>query len=220
MQSLAKKIMGAEKRNTAKDNYFWFSLGSGTFAMFSLISTIFLTRLSGELIGGMFSIGLSISQMMSKIGSLEIRTYQVTDTKNEYKFTDYFTLRGIMCLLDFIIAGIYIYFQQYTMEKVYIILLLCVFKNVEAIADIFEGNFQKNGRVDMAGRSMCYRTLGCMATLLGVQYLCRNILLSLAMMNIVAVTCVVLLNVSVVKEKKFVCIEGKKSFHYLQSVYH
>lgn len=38
----------------------------------------------GEAKAGMFSIGLSIAQWLVTIAYFEIRTYQVTDVKNEY----------------------------------------------------------------------------------------------------------------------------------------
>ena len=93
--NIISRIMGVDKTPEDKYKYIWFTMGTACFALATLVMTIVISRFLGEAKAGMFSIGLSIAQWLVTIAYFEIRTYQVTDVKNEYPFGYYFTLRLI-----------------------------------------------------------------------------------------------------------------------------
>ena len=78
------KIMGVDKKPDDKYKYIWFTMGTACFALATLVMTIVISRLLGETQAGMFSVGLSIAQWLVTIAYFEIRTFQVTDVRNEY----------------------------------------------------------------------------------------------------------------------------------------
>lgn len=82
--NIISRIMGVDKTPEDKYKYIWFTMGTACFALATLVMTIVISRFLGEAKAGMFSIGLSIAQWLVTIAYFEIRTYQVTDVKNEY----------------------------------------------------------------------------------------------------------------------------------------
>lgn len=82
--NIISRIMGVDKTPEDKYKYIWFTMGTACFALATLVMTIVISRFLGETKAGMFSIGLSIAQWLVTIAYFEIRTYQVTDVKNEY----------------------------------------------------------------------------------------------------------------------------------------
>lgn len=186
-------IVGTNQIST-KRKYLWYTIGSSLFALATLIMTIVVTRSVGERIGGMFSIGLSLAQWFSTIAKFEIRTYQVTDVKNEFTFENYFSFRFIMCICAYSVSILYVIISAYSLLKVTVVLLLCSYKVLECIADIFEGEFQKRNRIDISGKSMFFRTLFSMSVLIISLVISHEIVISLILMNICAIISIFVLD--------------------------
>ncbi len=195
MLTRIKNIVIGTKEVNGKSKYFWYTLGCALFAVATLIMTIVVSRQVGEKTGGMFSIGLSIAQWLSTIGYFEVRTYQVTDVKGEYSFSDYFSFRLIMCIFAYAIAIAYVFINGYSPVKINIVLLLCLYKILEGIADVFEGEFQKNDRIDISGKSMFFRTLITVVVLTTSLMITKNILFTLILVNIFALISMLVLNI-------------------------
>lgn len=194
MNKIVARYIIKSKESNAKDNYLWYALGSIFFALSSLVMTIAVSRTVGEQIGGMFSIGLSLSQIFMTVVGYEVRIYQVTDVKKEFSFEQYFTFRVLMCVLGVVAAVGYPLINNYSPLKLKIVFLMCVYKIIEAFADVFEGEFQKENRIDIVGKSMLFRTVFSVIGLIVSLAISRNVVLSLVIMIVVEILCVILLN--------------------------
>lgn len=199
MKSIINKCMILQNEVDIKRNYIWFSFGSGLFALSTLLFTVIVSRSLGKEIGGMFSTGIAIAQWMVTIAYFEIRTYQVTDAKNEFEFHDYFFVRIIMSFLSFATSVGYVIIRHYNIIKIEIVLCLCIYKILEGIGDIFEGEFQKHNRIDISGKSMFIRTLVSIITLCLSLKLTNNVFISLVITNIATAACIFLINVSILE---------------------
>ena len=144
MNRFVEKYIIKSNVSNAKEGFYWYAMGSGAFALSTLIMTIVVSRVVGEQIGGMFSIGLSLAQIFMAIVNYEVRVYQVTDIKNEFDFREYFTFRIILCTLAYGIVIGYVLINTYSPLKTGVVLLLCMYKILEGLADVFEGQFQKS----------------------------------------------------------------------------
>lgn len=191
------KIMGVDKKPDDKYKYIWFTMGTACFALATLVMTIVISRLLGETQAGMFSVGLSIAQWLVTIAYFEIRTFQVTDVRNEYSFKYYLTLRILMCIITFLASIVYVVVNNYDIQKVIIILLVCLYKISDSIADTFEGEFQKEDRIDISGKSEFYRVFFSILVLVIAVAVSKNLILSLIIMNVVAYGMIVLLDISI-----------------------
>lgn len=202
------KIMGVDKKPDDKYKYIWFTMGTACFALATLVMTIIISRLLGETQAGMFSVGLSIAQWLVTIAYFEIRTFQVTDVRNEYSFKYYLTLRILMCIITFLASIVYVVFNNYDIQKVIIILLVCLYKISDSIADTFEGEFQKEDRIDISGKSEFYRVFFCILVLVIAVAVSKNLILSLIIMNVVAYGMIVLLDISIAVKRVSVRMTG------------
>lgn len=202
------KIMGVDKKLDDKYKYIWFTMGTACFALATLVMTIVISRLLGETQAGMFSVGLSIAQWLVTIAYFEIRTFQVTDVRNEYSFKYYLTLRIVMCIITFLASIVYVVFNNYDIQKVIIILLVCLYKISDSIADTFEGEFQKEDRIDISGKSEFYRVFFSILVLIIAVAVSKNLILSLIIMNVVAYGMIVLLDISIAVKRVSVRITG------------
>lgn len=202
------KIMGVDKKPDDKYKYIWFTMGTACFALATLVMTIVISRLLGETQAGMFSVGLSIAQWLVTIAYFEIRTFQVTDVRNEYSFKYYMTLRILMCIITFLASIVYVVFNNYDIQKVIIILLVCLYKISDSIADTFEGEFQKEDRIDISGKSEFYRVFFSILVLVIAVAVSKNLILSLIIMNVVAYGMIVLLDISIAVKRVSVRMTG------------
>lgn len=191
------KIMGVQKKPDDKYKYIWFTMGTACFALATLVMTIITSRFLGETQAGMFSIGLSVAQWLVTIAYFEIRTFQVTDVRNEYSFEYYLTLRIVMCIITFAASIGYVAFNNYSPQKMFIILLVCLYKISDSIADTFEGEFQKEDRIDIAGKSEFFRVFFSVLFLVISVAVSRNLILSLIIMNVIAYGIIWLIDINV-----------------------
>ena len=158
MNALRKVIIGSDT-STDKSNFIWNMLGSGIYSVASMLLTFLTIRIMGEEQGGIFSIALTLSQMLIYIAYFEMRTYQVTDAKNEFTFKQYYSAKIFTCIAMIVISAVYIFLKRYDAYKAWIVFLMCIYRMIDGFADVFESQFHKDGRLDIAGKSMAYRTV-------------------------------------------------------------
>lgn len=140
-----------------KKNFIWNSAGSFCNAISSVIMLAIVSRFCNEDETGIYSLGWSISQLASMIGAYGVRTYHATDIKREYLFHDYFLSRIISCMLMILYSILYVLLKGYSSYKIKIILLICAFKMLDDFADVYHGEFQRNGKLYYGGKAMVMR---------------------------------------------------------------
>lgn len=147
------------KGTSVKKDFFWNMMGSGVFSLASMLLTYLTIRMIGEDGGGIFSIAITLSQMFAYIVYYETRNYQITDVKDEFHFSDYYMLKIVNSVLMMVVCIGYVAIKQYDLSKVAVVLLVCVYRLIDGFADVFESQFQKKGRLDIAGKSLTFRTI-------------------------------------------------------------
>lgn len=169
---------------TQKQKVFWNMMGSLCNALSSMILAIIVNRVIGGNAGGIFAFAFSNAQLMYTIGGFEIRPLQSTDVDEKFSFTNYFSLRIITCVLMMIITTIYIFVSGFGMEKAMTIWIVCLYKMVEAVADVFAGMFQQHDRIDLSGKTSTFRPTLSTICFGIVLVLSKNLVLAAASMII------------------------------------
>ena len=185
MEIFRRWVVG-EQPPSDKKNFLWNMLGSGIYSFISMFLSILVIRIMGEKMGGVFSIAITISQMMLYIAYFELRTFQVTDVERMFTFAQYHGSKVIACVGMMLVSIVYVALKGYDAEKTGIVLLMCIYRMIDGYADLYEGEFQLNNRLYLAGKSMAFRSIissGCFLAVLGVT---RNIVLSLCIAIAVA----------------------------------
>lgn len=177
---------------SSRSAFLWNILGSIATAASSLLLLMFAGRAQGEASAGIFSISLAISTLFETIGLYEVRTYQSSDLKEKYKFDEYFTLRIFTCILMMLACLGYIVWKGYSSLELQSIILMCIYKCLDAFADVTHGLFQQKNKLEIAGKSLFFRTtLGTLTYMIAVYYY-DNLVFPLLFMNIVTIIWIIL----------------------------
>ena len=164
-----------EPKNLSASCFFWNMIGSMSLALGTMVLTILVNRIVGDYVGGDFAMALATGQLMATIGYFETRTYQVTDSKKEFSFSDYYTIK-IITNIAMIVLGIgYILIKGYDLQKSILVVLLCIYKMMDTFADVFEGQFHQSERLDISGKSLTIRTVVSILGLVVALIITKNI---------------------------------------------
>lgn len=144
---------------TGKQVFFWNIVGSMCASLLSMITLMVVARTLDEGQSDIFSLAWAISQMMATIGTFQIRTYQATDVMEKFKFGQYFRFRCLSIAVMMLSSVVYIFIREYSLYKAIVIVLVCTYVSIDAIADIYEGYFQQKERLDLTGKSITSRII-------------------------------------------------------------
>lgn len=152
-----------KNNNIERSSFIWNMISSIIMAFQSVILLIILTHTVGLYSSGLFTIAYANANLFLTIGKYGVRNYQVSDVKEVYSFEEYKINRWLTTLVMICISIGYVYIiggkREYPIEKSIIIILMCLFKAVDAIEDVYHGRLQQKGRLDIAGRLLGYRLI-------------------------------------------------------------
>lgn len=147
--------------NIEKSSYIWNLAGSTLNAFQSVIFLIFITRETTLNDAGVFSIAYANSILLLNIGKYGMRNFQISDCNSQFSFKEYKTSRFITASAMLFCSVIYTIvaanLNNYPLKKSIIILVMCIYKLIDAVEDIFHGFYQQNNRLDIAGKMMSLR---------------------------------------------------------------
>lgn len=189
------------KETNMKKNYFWNTLGTGVYALSTMILTIIVSWFVNSEQAGVFALALTVGQWMTTISYYETKVYQVTDIKGKYAFSDFYVTKTILLGLAIFGSLIFIAFREKPSEKALIILFMCIYKTIEGFADVFEGEFQRRERVDAAGKSIFIRVVTSNILFIICILLTRNLLVSIILMTLESIAVIYVFNYHVVEKQ-------------------
>lgn len=138
---------------------FWNMVFSMLSALQSAVMIMILTQCIGADEAGILSIAYATGYLMYTIGSYGVRDFHATDSQRHYTYNEYRRLRLLSCAIMIFCSLIYCLCKGYDRHKLIVILLVCALKLAEAVEDLYHGEFQRLGRLDIAGRLGSYRLL-------------------------------------------------------------
>ena len=134
-------------RETNGNGYFWNAFAGLVNAGESVILLMVVTRITGLPDAGMLTIAFAVGNLMMTIGKFGVRSYQSTDVKEYFSFSDYFWTRCVTVGLMIVCSLAYTYFcvleKGYDSKKVTVILSVCFIYAVESLVDVFWGFFEQ-----------------------------------------------------------------------------
>lgn len=148
-------------KNIEKDSFIWNMTGSMLNAFQSVIMLMVLTRVLGLYEAGLFTIAYANASQFLSIGKYSVRNYQVSDSAEQLSFREYKMARIITCLVMLIVSITYVVIagklHDYTIEKMMIIVWMCLFKIIDAYEDVYHGLYQQKDRLDIASKCLTLR---------------------------------------------------------------
>lgn len=154
-QFISEKL---DDKISIKKNYIWNMLGTISSSLISVILLLLASRLLDSRNSDIFSIAYALGQQFFIIGYFQIRNMQSTDVQERYSFVSYHNTRIVTVIMMLLTSLGYIFAQGYSFYKAVIILLLVLYRAIDAYSDVFQGYFQQRNRSDLAGKVQFYRS--------------------------------------------------------------
>lgn len=189
-----KKIM--------KNDYIWNTIGAITISLTSLLYTMILSRLCDLKDVGVFTFAFSFACTIVTLASFGGRSFQVTDVNNKISSFSYIITRYITVLFTYLLVIIYVVFKSYSFDKSIIILLLCIFKFLEELSDVYYGVLQKKKHLYYIGQCQFVKSIINILIFYIMFKLSNNMILA-----IISITLVNLLFLLFIERKKAKAIE-------------
>lgn len=219
MNKKLRKILYGSGKEIEKKSVFWNMLFSILNSLQSAVSLLIVTRINGTEDAGILSIAYAASYLMFTIGTYGVRNFQVTDSERYYGYEDYRKVRILSCCIMAASSVLYCLWRQYGYYKGAVVLMVCILKLLEAIEDLYHGELQRIGRLDIAGRSGVMRLIINYLTFLIVLCITQNLLLAVGVIALLSFLVVLwtkaLCNGLFLKEK--VKCDGKKLLKLIAS---
>lgn len=171
--------------------------------MYSVQSALLLlvvTRVGGLYQAGVFSIIYTVTQTLASLGSYSMRSFQVSDVKNEYSFGNYYSSRLITCLLMLLSCFGYAIFKRLSLYQIVIVMLFSIYRTIDGIEDVYHGFVQKEGRLDVASFAMLIRIALSVISFSIVYIFSNNLLIASAALALTAVLTFLYLNYIIKQE--------------------
>ena len=174
MNKYADRLISQE--TSQKKDTLWYTAGSMSSALFSMLISLAVTRIVGANQAGVFAIAWAAAQLMQSVGWFSMRQFQVSDVEDQFDFRDYLSSKVLTCAAmlagGFLYAGLY----GYSAQKVGLTFLLCCFMTADVFADVFSGFFQHKSKLHLAGKSYVVRIWTSFFVIVAVLLACGNLI--------------------------------------------
>ena len=175
-------------KNNAKD-FTWNAVGLTLNACNSLFFLIVVRFINGLDVAGIFTYAFALCIFLYTFVIFYNRSFQVSDNKNKFSFNDYLTCRIITSIVGFIFIIIFAIANSFSFLETSTVLLLSIFRIIEAISDCFYGAIQKKNKLYQTGISLSLKaTFGLLAFFV-IDFATKN--LSLAIIALIIVNLLV-----------------------------
>lgn len=168
-----------------KKNVVWNTIGAFTTSITSLFYTIILTRFSNLTETGIYSFAFAMACVTVTLASFGGRTYQVTDVKDEISPFSYIISRYITVFTTLILVLCYLFTKDYSIYKFVIIVLVCVFKYLEELSDVYYGILQKENKLYYVGQFQFSKAIINVLLFFLIIKLSGNLLLAIVSITLV-----------------------------------
>ena len=163
---------------STKQNYVWNLFGTVSSSLISVVLLLFASRFLDSHNSDIFSIAYALGQQFFVLGYFQIRNMQSTDIQEKYSFISYHNTRIVTIMMMILTSVGYVIFQGYDLYKSIIILLLVLYRAIDAYSDVFQGYFQQQNRSDLAGKVQFYRSWICIIVFGFSLFLTKSLMIS------------------------------------------
>lgn len=156
-----RKWLLGNPENAFRESYIWNMIASAINAAEAVLVLMVASRTVGVEMTGVLTISFTVANLMMCIGKYGVRNFQVTDAKNEFTFTEYYSTRWVtlcfMVLASFLYVGYAYVANGYTIEKIVIVLSVVFIYAIEAYEDVFLSGLQHINRLDIGTKMFSLR---------------------------------------------------------------
>ena len=184
-------------RNIDRNSYIYNMIGSLLVAFQSVILLMILTRVLGLVAAGIFTFAYANANLLLTVGRFGMRPFQASDVTNQFSFQEYRRSRWITSGMTLLLSGGFVIvstlIHTYDFEKSMILLLMCIYKLADGIEDVYYGQYQQRGRLDIAGKALTIRLLSTIILFGGLLIFVGDLLWALLITTIFTYSILLLL---------------------------
>lgn len=147
-------------------------MGSCCNAASTILLLLITTRVLGSFFGGILTIAIALAQQMMTVSNFETGTYYVTDGNNKVSLGTHLSAKLFLLIISLCLAVV-LSFIKYSSYKAVCVIIVCVYKIFDGLSSLFFSVLQKNDRLDIAGKSLSFRTMTVVAATLISQIVCK-----------------------------------------------
>lgn len=197
--------MEKTKKLSVSQNAFYNMIGTVVFCFCQWITSgLLVYRLSPEELqasnAGLLQLAITTTNVFFAISCYNMRTYQISDTKNEYSHRDYIGVRIVTAVIAVVLCAIYVIAWGFSTKAIICTVLYMFFKLNETFSDVLHGIDQKNYRMDYICFSLCLRGISAVIAFTVGILLFDDVLIAVALMAVVCVLEVFIYDVRVTKQ--------------------
>jgi O-antigen/teichoic acid export membrane protein len=183
-----------------KKNVLWNAVGNVIYLACQWVITVLVTVLGGFEDAGLLSIAMSVSVTFQTVAMFGIRNYQVSDLEGKYSDTCYMGFRLLSCAAAMVFCVGFSLISRYFGTQLLAICLFMLFRLTESYSDALHGIAQKNGRLDIAGKSFAMKGVGLLVCFLVGYLLSDSLNVGLLCMMLFSLLITVLYDLPTVKK--------------------
>ena len=174
--------------SVARAAYLWNTASGLLNAFQSVIMLVVLSHVCDAATAGVFTIAYANANLFLNLGKYGVRNFQVSDVDEKYGFAAYHAARVASVLAMLVFGGAWTLWTAttvgYTLEKTLTVLMMLAFKAIDAYEDVYHGNYQQHGRLDVGARVLTIRMLTMIVAFAGLIAATRDLLLSLTVSTV------------------------------------
>ena len=168
----------------ARDSFIYNTASGLINAAQSVLILMVISRVLGDYDAGVFNIAWAVGNLFLNVGKYGMREMQATDVGHKYSFRTYLNSRLISTAVMMAVSLGYIFYSAVTIgyetSKTIIIILVCLLKAIDSIEDIYQGQQQLNGRLDVAGKCYSVRLTVTILAYAITLFICKDLLIATA----------------------------------------
>lgn len=190
-----KDVLFGNEHSIDKNAYTFNTIFGVLNALQSVVMLAIITRICGLALSGVFVIAWTVSNILLNVGKFGMRSYQATDIGYKFSFNQYLYSRVVttvvMLLVSLFYSCLMFFLKQYDIEKAVIVVLLTSLKCVDSIEDIYLGEYQRRGRMDVASKIGVIRLFLTIASYAILILLTKELIISTLITSILSCLIVV-----------------------------
>jgi O-antigen/teichoic acid export membrane protein len=157
IQNEASPWLQAAVVPSLRSSFSWTLAGNIVYSACQWGILVALAKFGSPELVGRFALALAVTAPVFMLANLQLRGVQATDTRSEFAFADYFTLRTLASLTGLVVVCMIVLAGRYDWTTGAVIVLVGLSKAIESLSDVIAGLLQKAERLDRVAISLMIR---------------------------------------------------------------
>lgn len=193
-----------------KNQALYNTVGNLVYMVALWLMSVLTVHISGFDDAGVFSIAMSVGNIFFFIAVYGMRSFQASDSLYQYFPWEYCAVRWITTGVAAICLVVYLVFAGYSFYITTAVILYTLYKFAEAASDVFFGELQRLGHLEVCGISMSVKGILSVIIFSIVLFITKNLPVALFSMVLLAVVIFVFYDIKGYKKYCFQKFSARK----------